>query len=59
MSSRVIIRYLWPWTIRNPYRELPLQSDAIRFEERMIHLLENDDKDVRVAIGEKYRDLHR
>ena len=42
-----------------PYWELPLQSDVIRFEEYKIHLSENDDKDVRVAIGEKYRDLHR
>ena len=34
-------------------------SNAIRFEECRIHLLENDDEDVRVAIGEKYRDLYR
>ena len=42
-----------------PYRELPLQSDVIRFEECRIHLSTNDDKDVRVAIGVKYRDLHK
>ena len=35
-----------------PYRELSLQSDAIRFEECRIHIPKNDDKDVRVAIGE-------
>ena len=29
-----------------PYRELPLQSNAIRFEECRIHISENDDKDV-------------
>ena len=28
-------------------------------EEYKIHLSENDDKNVRVAIGEKYRDLYR
>ena len=33
------------------YWELPLQSNVIRVEERRIHLSENDDKDVRVAIG--------
>ena len=42
-----------------PYWELSLQSNAIRVEERRIHLSKNDDKDVRVAIGEKYRDLYR
>ena len=64
MPSKVIIRYLWPWTTGkndfcNPYWELPLQSNAIRVEERKIHLSENDDKDVWVAIGEKYLDLYR
>ena len=29
-----------------PYRELPLQSNAIWFEECRIHISENDDKDV-------------
>ena len=28
-------------------------------EKRKIHLSENDDKDVRVTIGEKYHDLYR
>ena len=42
-----------------PYRELPLQSNAIRFEECRIHISENDDKDVWVAIGEKPRNVHR
>ena len=29
-----------------PYRELPLQSNAIRFKECRIHISENDDKNV-------------
>ena len=41
------------------YWELSLQSDAIRFEECRIQILENDNKDVRVAIGEKHQDLHK
>ena len=36
------------------YWELPLQSNAIQFEECRIHLSENDNEDVRVAMGEKY-----
>ena len=42
-----------------PYWELPLQSNVVRVEERMIHLSENDDKDVRVTLRKKYRDLYR
>ena len=64
MPSRVIIRYLWPWTIKKkrllyPYWELPLQNNVIRVEECKIYISENDDKDVRVAIEKKYRDLYR
>ena len=44
---------------RYSYWELPLQNNVIRVEERRIHLSENDDKNVQVAIGEKHRNLYR
>ena len=39
------------------YWELPLQGNAVWPEERKVHLSKDDDENVRVTVGQEYRNL--
>ena len=43
--------------LRDTYWELPLQGNVVWSEKRRVHLLEDDDKNVRAAIGQEHRNL--
>lgn len=44
-------------SLRDTNWELTLQGNAARFEEHMVHLSKDDDKNVRAAVGQEHRNL--
>ena len=46
-------------SLRDTNWELPLQGDAVRSEERRVHLSKDDDENVQAAVGQEHRNLCR
>ena len=41
-------------SLRDSYWELPLQGNAVRSKERRVHLLKDDDENVRAVVGQEH-----
>ena len=45
-------------SLHDTYWELPLQGNAVQFEERRVHLSKDDDKNVWAAVGQQHQKLY-